>query len=177
MTDTRGLYVEFRDKEQAKHALRESVFPYLEQELDAGRQVAADFGPLESKRELRLNREYWGYVLRPISEQAQVEGVGATAEGWHDYYRLMFLGYVFTSVRLPGKKRPSVRRALRSTTDLSNREMREYMEQIRAHAAQTFTVEFPLPPWAMDTAAPRKRQRAIESGRVDSETGEILEHA
>lgn len=105
-------------------------------------RIAATAQPEEDLRSLQRNREYWGYVLRPISEQAQVEGIGATAEGWHDYYRVMFLGYEFTKVKLPGKKRPSVRRALKSTTKLSERAMRKYCEEVRAHAATTFGVTF-----------------------------------
>lgn len=169
-----SLYVEFHDKEQAKRVLRESVFPFLEQELDAGRAVAADFGQLETKRSLKRNAEYWGYVLRPISEQAQVNGIGATAEGWHRYYVEMFLGWVFKKVRKPGAKRPSVSRQLKSTTTLSERAMRDYCEQIRAHAASTFGVHFPAMP--MDTARPVKRAKPRTAAqRADPETGEILE--
>jgi hypothetical protein len=140
--------------------------------LQAGERLWLGVQKLEEARDLQRNREYWGFVLRPISEQTQAEGMGATADGWHDYYRLMFLGYEFTKVRLPGKKRPSVRRALRSTTRLSNREMREYMEQIRAHASTTWGVTFPIPPWAqdeLDRNAGRKREV------VNEETGEITE--
>lgn len=172
-----SLYVEFHDKEQAKRALRESVFPYLEQELDAGRAVAADFGQLETKRSLKRNSEYWGFVLRPISRQALIEGVGATQEGWHLYYKRMFLGYEFQKVRLPGAKRVTVRRVLRSTKKLSERAMRDYCEQIRAHAATTFGVEFPAMP--MDLAPPVKRAKPRKTAAqlADPETGELPEEA
>lgn len=105
--------------------------------------MAVTVEPEEDARSLQRNREYWGYVLRPISEQAQINGIGATAEGWHEYYRKMFLGYDFIKIREPGKKRMTVRRVLKSTTDLSERAMRKYLEQVRAHAATTFGVTFP----------------------------------
>jgi hypothetical protein len=113
------------------------------EQMAAGRPVVAEFKLLEDERSVQRNREYWGFVLRPISEQAQVNGIGATVDGWHDYYRLMFLGYEFTKTKLPGMKRPSVRRKLKSTTKLSERAMRLYLEQVRAHAATTFSVTFP----------------------------------
>jgi hypothetical protein len=106
-------------------------------------RIAATACPEEELRSLERNSEYWGFVLRPISEQAQIDGIGATAEGWHDYFRKMFLGYVFKKVRMPGKKRPSIKRELKSTTKLSEKAMRTYCEQVRAHAATTFGVTFP----------------------------------
>jgi len=149
-----------------------SLWPELKTELQSGQPMWLEAMPLEEARDLQRNREYWGFVLRPISEQAQVEGMGATAEGWHDYYRLMFLGYEFTKVRMPGKKRPSIRRALKSTTKLSNKAMREYMEQIRAHAATTFGVTFPVPPWVEEEM--RRGAMPVAKTTIDMETGEIL---
>lgn len=165
-----------QDPQQGHQQIVQAWQHAIKPRLEAGERLWLGVQPLEDARDLQRNREYWGYVLRPISEQAQVDGIGSTAEGWHDYYRLMFLGYEFTKVRLPGKKRPSVRRALKSTTTLSNRAMREYMEQIRAHAATTFGVTFPLPPWVeeeMRQAAMHGPRTKPKRERIDSETGEI----
>lgn len=163
------------EPEQA-HRQVVNLWPELKAVLQTGQALWMEVQPLEEARDLQRNREYWGYVLRPISEQAQVEGMGATVEGWHDYFRLMFLGYEFTKVRLPGKKRPSVRRALKSTTTLSNRAMREYMEQVRAHAATTFGVTFPVAPWVEEEL---RRASAPPASKtvIDAETGEILQGA
>jgi hypothetical protein len=174
-------YAAALDEPEQAHRQIVALWPELKQELASGRHLWVEVQPLEEARDLQRNKEYWGYVLRPISEQAQIGGMGATSDGWHDYYRLMFLGYEFTKVRLPGKKRPSVRKALKSTTALSNRAMREYMEQIRAHAATTFAVTFPVPPWVEE----EMRRNAIAPPRItrtpkttiDAETGEILETA
>jgi hypothetical protein len=137
------LNVAWLDAEQAGANFSRVVRPWCHEQWKAGKQIAVRLCHLEEARSIQRNREYWGYVLRPISEQAQIDGIGATAEGWHDYYRKMFLGYELTKVKEPGKKRPSVKRALKSTTKLSERAMRTYCEQVRAHAATTFGVTFP----------------------------------
>ena len=141
MSDT-ALYLELHEPQQG-HALVVRGWEWSKQKLADGKPVAVEFKLLEETRAVQLNKEYWGYILRPISEQAQIGGIGAQADGWHLFYRKMFLGYVFTKTKVPGSKRPVVKKELRSTTTLSNREMRTYMEQIRAHAATTFGVEFP----------------------------------
>lgn len=134
---------EWADAQQAGVHFARVVRPWCHDMWKAGKRIAVHLCDIEEARSLQRNREYWGYVLRPISEQAQIDGIGATAEGWHDYYRKMFLGYEFTKVKEPGKKRPSVKRALKSTTKLSERAMRNYCEEVRAHAATTFGVTFP----------------------------------
>jgi hypothetical protein len=138
-----SLQVLWTNPEQAKQSIAAQVAPYCRNVWEQGQRVAVTVQSEEEARSIQRNREYWGYVLRPISEQAQINGIGATAEGWHDYFRKMFLGYEFTKVKLPGMKRPSIRRQLKSTTKLSERKMREYCEQVRAHAANTFGVTFP----------------------------------
>jgi hypothetical protein len=137
------LSVQWIDPEQAGVNFSRVVKPWCHEQWKAGKKIAAHFCDAEEARSIQRNKEYWGYVLRPISEQAQIEGIGAQAEGWHDYYRKMFLGYEFTKVKEPGRKRPSIKRSLRSTTKLSERAMRDYCEQVRAHAATTFGVTFP----------------------------------
>jgi hypothetical protein len=137
------LSVQWIDPEQAGVSFARVVRPWCHEQWKAGKKIAVHFCDAEEARSIQRNKEYWGYVLRPISEQAQIEGIGAQAEGWHDYYRKMFLGYEFTKVKEPGRKRPSIKRSLRSTTKLSERAMRDYCEQVRAHAATTFGVTFP----------------------------------
>jgi hypothetical protein len=167
------LYLTFTDPEQAKRLIGDKLGPYCRDQWARGvTNVSVTAEPEEETTELRWFREYWGYVLRPISEQAQVNGMGADSDGWHLFYKRMFLGYVVEKAKLPGSKRWSISRRLKSTRKLSGKARREYMEQVRAHAATTFGVEFPLPPWAMDTSPPRKRTAAE---MADQETGEITE--
>lgn len=171
MSDT-AVYFELHEPQQA-HALVVRGWEWSKPHIAAGRPVVVEFKLLEETRGIQLNKEYWGYVLRPISEQAQIGGIGADADGWHLYYKKMFLGYRFTKTRVPGSKRPIVRRELRSTTDLTNREMREYLEQVRAHAATTFGVEFPA---MEDRPLAKPARRAKKTNLiVDPETGEVLE--
>ncbi len=143
MTDT-ALHTVFISPEQAKSCVSNVIAPYCKAQWAQGvERLAVTVMPEEDARSIQRNAEYWGFVLQPISDQAQINGIGATKEGWHDYYRKMFLGYEFTKVKMPGTKRPSVRRTLKSTTKLSERKMRDYCEQVRAHAATTFGVTFP----------------------------------
>lgn len=173
MSDT-AIYLELNDPQQA-HALIVRGWEWTKEQLAAGKPVAAEFKLLEESRAIQLNKEYWGYVLRPISEQAQVGGIGSDAEGWHYYYKKMFLGYRFTKLRVPGSKRVVARRELRSTTDLTNREMNEYMEQVRAHAATTFGVQFPARE-EQQHARPARAAAGHKKTTIDAETGEILEN-
>lgn len=137
------LRVLWTDSEQAGRSFAHQVRPFCYEQWKAGKRLAVHICDEEEARSDQRNREYWGFVLRPISEQAQLDGIGATAEGWHRYYVEMLLGWEFKKVKKPGKKRPSVSRQLRSTTKLSEKAMREYLEQVRAHAATTFEVTFP----------------------------------
>lgn len=167
------LYLTFSDPEQAKQLIASRLGPYCRQQWAQGVQrISVSAEPEEDTTEARWFREYWGYVLKPISEQAQVNGIGTDADGWHLYYKRMFLGYVITKTRLPGTKRWSISRTLKSTRKLSGKVRREYMEKVRAHAASTFGVEFPIPPWGLDIGAPVKRTAAE---MADKETGELLE--
>lgn len=127
---------------QAHAALAQQAWPAMKTLLESGKKLWLSVEPLEDARTLQQNKFMWGVVLKQISEQAQVGGLGADAEGWHRYYKVMFLGYRFRKVRVPGKKRPSVTRELRSTKDLSVKAFAEYIDQVQAHAATTFGVEF-----------------------------------
>lgn len=168
-----ALYLTFHDAEQAKSLIASRLGPYCRAQWASGVQaISLTAEPFEETTEARWFREYWGYVLKPISEQAQVNGMGTDADGWHLFYKRMFLGYVIEKAKLPGSKRWSISRKLKSTRKLTGKVRREYIEKVRAHAATTFGVEFPLPPWAMDLGAPVK---PAAKERIDMTTGEILE--
>ena len=143
-TTIRAVFVNPKTMPGQAHAAAKRFLAQCEEMFSTGvERIAASACPEEELRSIERNREYWGFVLRPISEQAQIDGIGATAEGWHFFYRRMFLGYEFEKVRLPGARRTTVRRVLKSTTSLSERAMRRYCEEVRAHAATTYGVTFP----------------------------------
>jgi hypothetical protein len=112
-----------------------------------GKRIRARFEVEEDDRSIRQNAFYWGWVLKCISEQARLNGVGADADGWHYWAKKEFLGYRFTKVNVPGSKRPVVRRELRSTKDLKVKAFSEYLEKLMAYAATTFGVEFDGKTW------------------------------
>ena len=155
-----SLTVILSNPQQGHSVMSGQLWPWAKNYLQADRPVVVELKLLEDVRSIQRNKEYWGYVLRPISEQAQVNG--------------MFLGYEITKTRLPGAKRPSVTRALKSTTNLPERVMRKYLEQVRAHAATTFGVEFPALPMDLQPASKPTRAQS-RATTVDAEPGEILE--
>jgi hypothetical protein len=131
------------DPQQA-HSILSTLFREdVKAQTMAGHRLLLTLQEAQDDRTIKQNRFLWGFVYKIISEQAQVEGIGATAEGWHHYYKRMFLGYRIAKTRLPGKKRPSITRTLRSTKDLKVKPMSIYLDKVMAHAATTFSVAFP----------------------------------
>lgn len=175
MNETQDFGIALNEPHQAHGALVNQVWPIAKEQTALGNRLWLSLQPLEDARTLRQNRFYWAAVLKQISEQAQVNGMGADSEGWHLYYRRMFLGYVFKKTKVPGLKRVSVTRELRSTTSLSVKAFAEYIDQIQAHAATTFGVTFTerLPA----DLRPEPRTAAKPATVIDAETGEILEAA
>lgn len=96
----------------------------------------------EDDRTLRQNRFYFGVVLKQISEQARVAGQQYTAEAWHELGKRQFLGYEVIKAPVAGRKRVQVYRRLRSTTDLTVKQMSEYLDAFIAFAADDLGVVF-----------------------------------
>lgn len=96
----------------------------------------------EEDRTLQANAFYWGVVLRDISEQARVAGVRYAPEAWHELGKRLFLGYEVKKVSVAGRKRKTVIRRLRSTTDLKIRAFAKYLEQFMAYAVTDLGVRF-----------------------------------
>ena len=143
-----ALQTVFISPEQAKAAMRAQVAPFCHSLWNRGVQrISVMVQPEEDARSTQQNAYYWGVVLKEISAQATIGGVGATPDGWHLYFKKKHLGYKFTKVREPGKKRATVRKELRSTTDLSVRKMSEYLEQVMAEAVTDFGVRFSVSKW------------------------------
>lgn len=139
---TQSLYLEWNTPTQAGNSMRGSFIPWVKDKLDQGLCLAVQVSELEDARTLQQNRFYWGVVLKEISEQAKINGTGATADGWHYYFKRRVLGYKFSKVRVPGQKRPSVTRELRSTRGLSVKKMGAYLDEVQAIAATELGVAF-----------------------------------
>ena len=129
--------------QQAHQVLTQSLWPWVKEMTMAGHKLVIRGEEAQDDRTLKQNKFLWGFVYKHVSEQAQVEGIGATAEGWNLYYKKMFLGYRIEKTKLPGKKRPSITRTLRSTKELKVKAMSDYLDKVMAHAATTFCVAFP----------------------------------
>lgn len=142
-----ALYLEWRSLDQAGASIRAAFLPYVEKNLREGLCLAVKVEELEDARSIRQNKFYWGVVLKEISEQAKINGIGATTDGWHLFFKRMHLGYGFKKTRLPGAKRPSITRTLKSTTGLSVKKMSLYLEQVQATAATDFGVTFSASNW------------------------------
>jgi hypothetical protein len=140
MTELRATWI---NPDQAGVNFAHQVRPWCHEQWKAGKRLRVLITEAEDERSLQQNAFMWAFVLKTISEQAQLEGIGATAEGWHLYYKRMFLGYTIRKVKVPGKKRPSILRELKSTTKLSVAKMSKYLDQVMAHAVTTFGVMFP----------------------------------
>lgn len=101
----------------------------------------------EDQRSLQQNAFYWGFVLKQISAQATIGGIGSDENGWHYFFKKTVLGYRITRTKVPGSKRPVIRRELRSTQGLSVKAMSKYLEEVMAKAATEFGVTFPDKRW------------------------------
>jgi hypothetical protein len=100
------------------------------------------FGEDQDDRSLKQNRFYFGVVLKQISEQARVASQRYTAEAWHELGKRQFLGYEVIKVPVAGRKRVQVYRRLRSTTDLTVKQMSEYLDEFIAFAEADLSVVF-----------------------------------
>lgn len=114
-------------------------------------RIAATAQEEEDDRSLRQNSFYWGYVLKTISAQATINGIGSDEDGWHYFFKRTILGYRVVKTRVPGSKRPVIRRELRSTKNLKARRrgeadptkyMPDYLDAVMAKAATEFGVTF-----------------------------------
>lgn len=118
------------------------------------------FGENEDDRTLLQNKFYWAALLRQVSEQARVAGQQYTAEAWHELGKRQFLGYEVIKAPVAGRKRVQVYRRLRSTTDLSVKQMSEYLDRFIAFAADDLAVVFEFDLAERETVRYRRPARA-----------------
>lgn len=160
---------ELHNPEQARAVLKQHTLPWVGQQLEAGRQLVAEFRLLEDDITQRQRAYLHAVVLTEIAQYARPGDQQFPMKVWKEHFRAEFLGFkVVTSINpLTGKKHR--RRVRVSTEDLGIRAMAEYIDRIIAFAATELGVEVsqPLPP---ELRGKRKRDRAP----VDQETGEVM---
>jgi hypothetical protein len=117
-----------------KELVREHAKAYIER----GAPLVLIVTTQDKRRAEWANREYWGFVLRPIAEQVFVNGLQFSADAWHEHYASMFCPK--TEITLPSGEIISRRK---STSDMGHKEFKEYMDRVRSDAAQEHGVVFP----------------------------------
>lgn len=142
-----ALRIELHDKTQGRQVVTSRLLPWLGQQLEAGREIEVVAREIEDNRSLRQNAFYWGYVLKNISQQAVIDGIGSDEQGWNYFFKRRVLGYRVTKTRVPGSKRPRITRELRSTKDLKVKPMSDYLEQVLSIGATEFGVTFEIRDW------------------------------
>lgn len=145
------LHALWADAEQAGQNFAHVVRPFCRDQWKQGKRLAVTIRELEDERTLKQNSFMWAFVLKTISQQAMIGGIGADENGWHYYFKRRLLGYKATAIKVPGQKRKSITRELRSTTDLKARKgkeadpskyMPDYLDAVMAIAASEFGVTF-----------------------------------
>lgn len=111
-----------------------------------GKRVRLRVEEAKDVRSLRQNAFLWAHVYAETSLQAVVLGERWIAEAWHELFKRMFLGYRYEREEVVGLP-PRARRVLRSTTELSVRQMSEYIEKVLAYGATDLGVKFETMDW------------------------------
>jgi hypothetical protein len=127
------------------------------------RQYRLTFAEVREDRSERQNKFYWGAVLKQIAAQAPGNW---TPDAWHEAFKRTVLGFEVVKVRVAGRARPTVYRRLRSTTDLTVKQMSEYLEQVIATAATELGVVFDLDPVEREAVRYRKPVRKPKTESV-----------
>lgn len=157
---------------QARTVIASQVLPACDAKFKRGvRRVKVTVEDVEDDRTEQQAGYYWGVVLRDVSEQVVVGGVKYTKDAWHEYGKREFLPRKTKKVKVAGRARAVVTTVIASTTDLSVRQMGEYLEKWMAFAADHgVTVSEPLPPHL------RPQRRAKKQEHIDAD-GVITEVA
>jgi NinB protein len=138
---------------EGAHKVATLVYQQASLMIADGKRVRIRCDEAKDVRSLRQNAFAWGHVYAEISRQAVICGERWMPEAFHELFKRMFLGYRYEVVeRLPGQpeisdKRQKVRRVLRSTTDLSVKQMSEYLEKVLAYGATDLGVVFETMDW------------------------------
>jgi hypothetical protein len=120
------------------------------------RRYRLTFGEVREDRSERQNKFYWAAVLKQIADQAPG---GWTVDAWHEAFKRTVLGYETIKVMVAGRKRPTIYRRLRSTTDLTVPQMSQYLDQVIADATTALGVVFDLDPVEREAVRHVKKAR------------------
>jgi hypothetical protein len=107
-----------------------------------GKRVVISLRKHVNRRSGRQNRAYWGIIVPRVLEMFTAAGNDTTKEEIHEYLKEHVGGPMFARVLIDpdGKRRPVVR----SSTTLTTVEWEDFMEKIRAWAAERGLI-LPMP--------------------------------
>lgn len=127
-----ALSIDLHNRQQAWSAIKDQLYPFLAQVLQAGGQWVLTVS--RKKRTKPQNKRYWGKgVLAQIAEQAKVNGRYFSAETWHEQCKRQFIGV---------EELPNGDVRGKSSTDLSTIDFSDFCTQVEAWAATELGVVF-----------------------------------
>ena len=127
-----AITIQLFNRQQAWAAIKEQVFPFLAQSLQAGSVWVLTIS--RKKRTPAQNRRYWGGgVLAQIAAQATVNGRLYSAETWHEQMKRMFIGVI----ELPNGQVIGI-----SSTGLTTDEFCKFCDKVEAYACTDLGVTF-----------------------------------
>ena len=112
--------------------------PFMRQR--EGRQVRVVLSENAKKRSCKQNAFYWGQVVAPVLDLFLEWGNEADEDDVHEFLKERFCSSPKILMLQDGKRAP----VLKSTTKLTTLEFSDYVEKIRAWAAQ-YDTQIPLP--------------------------------
>jgi hypothetical protein len=110
--------------------------------VENGKRVVISLRKHVNRRSDKQNRAYWGIIVPRVLEMFTDAGNDTTKEEIHEYLKEHVGGPMFARVLIDpdGKRRPVVR----SSTTLTTVEWEDFMEKIRAWAAERGLI-LPMP--------------------------------
>lgn len=169
------MRVELHNEDQARDVLTRTAHPWIKDQLRQHRPLVAEFRLLDDDISERQRGYLHAVVLTEIAQGLVLDGKRHSMKTWKEHLRRKFLPDKRVTHTNPLTGRTSHRRVRQSTEDLGIKGMADYIDKCCAFAAEYgVTISEPLPP---ELRPARRRAKAVESGDVDQETGEILEVA
>jgi NinB protein len=174
MTANQTTFSRICTTREAAHAAINAGYAQAKVLLALGRDVAITIAEHEDDRSVAQNRYYWGPCLTEISEQAVVGGQRWTVDAWHELFKRQFIGYGIKKVKVAGRKKATVIRSLKSTTDLTVRQFSDYLDKLQAFAAAELGVLFSIPDWYEHAGIARQPARSRKSSSASQPAKEAV---
>ncbi len=133
---------------EGAHKVAKLVYQQASLMIADGARVRIRCEVAKDTRSLRQNAFLWGHVYHEISHQAKINGERWVSEAWHELFKRMFIGYRYEMQEVAGVPGRKAVRILRSTTDLSVREMSEFIEKVLAFGVSDLGVKFETMDWS-----------------------------